>query len=185
MSRRRTSWINIRNFIGTTSLRTSRPLSVTSMLPRVGVGGSRASTATYFVPSVSYAIRGHSRKTCDQEIRHRGTCPRMNAARRPAISSAAVCMSMRDAPHPLALLRARRERPCCRRTAECDQQFTPSDGDCHTPLPREVRGNDTTPRACSLHVHGGQDSGCFTSVVLHLPLISNERNAPTAIGYSG
>jgi hypothetical protein len=35
----------------------------------------------------------------------------MNAARRPAISSAAVCMSMRDAPHPLALLRARRERP--------------------------------------------------------------------------
>ena len=111
MSRRRTSWINIRNFIGTTSLRTSRPLSVTSMLPRVDVGGSRASTATYFVPSVSYAIRGHSRKTCDQEIRHRGTCPRMNAARRPAISSAAVCMSMRDAPHPLALLRPRREQP--------------------------------------------------------------------------
>jgi hypothetical protein len=33
------------------------------MLPRVGVGGLQASTATYFVPSVSYAIRGHSRKT--------------------------------------------------------------------------------------------------------------------------
>src|SRR6516164_198862 len=29
------------------------------MSPRVGVCGSQASTATYFVPSVSYAIRGH------------------------------------------------------------------------------------------------------------------------------
>jgi hypothetical protein len=29
--------------------------------------------AMYFVPSVSYAIRGHSRKTCEQEARHRGT----------------------------------------------------------------------------------------------------------------
>src|SRR5262249_10839430 len=35
------------------------------------------------------------------------------------------------------------------RAAECGQQFPPSDGDCHTPLPCEVRkGNDTTPRAC-------------------------------------
>src|SRR5262249_23799009 len=35
------------------------------------------------------------------------------------------------------------------RPAECGQQFPPSDGDCHTPLPCEVRkGNDTTPRAC-------------------------------------
>src|SRR5262245_28652131 len=41
--------------------------------------------------------------------------------------------------------------------AECGQQLPPSDGDCHTPLPREVRkGNDTTPRACSLHVQGGK-----------------------------
>src|SRR5262249_44191152 len=48
------------------------------------------------------------------------------------------------------LLRARRERPRRRRAAECSQQFPPSDGDCHTPLPREVRkGKDTTPRACS------------------------------------
>src|SRR5215813_7204283 len=46
------------------------------------------------------------------------------------------------------LLRARRERPRDRRAAECSQQFPPSDGDCHTPLPCEVRkGNDTTPRA--------------------------------------
>ena len=37
------------------------------------------------------------------------------------------------------LLRARRERPCSRRAAERDQQFPPSDGDCHTPLPCEVR----------------------------------------------
>src|SRR6516162_53335 len=37
------------------------------------------------------------------------------------------------------LLRTRRERPRDRRAAECGQQFPPSDGDCHTPLPREVR----------------------------------------------
>ena len=42
------------------------------------------------------------------------------------------------------------------RRAERGQQFPPSDGDCHTPLPCAVReGNDTTPRACSLHVQGG------------------------------
>src|SRR5262249_13700291 len=47
------------------------------------------------------------------------------------------------------LLRPRRERPRRRRAAECGQQFPPSDGDCHTPLPCEVRKrNDTTPRAC-------------------------------------
>src|SRR5262249_19355065 len=35
------------------------------------------------------------------------------------------------------------------RAAECGQQFPPSDGDCHTPLPCEVRrGKSTTPRAC-------------------------------------
>src|SRR5215468_4126478 len=51
--------------------------------------------------------------------------------------------------NPLALLRARRDRPRDRRAAECGQQFPPSDGDCHTPLPCEVRGGkDTTPRAC-------------------------------------
>src|SRR5262249_26880082 len=44
------------------------------------------------------------------------------------------------------LLCARRERPRRRRAAECSQQFPPSEGDCHTPLPCEVRkGNDTTP----------------------------------------
>ena len=36
-------------------------------------------------------------------------------------------------------LRARRERPRCCRPAECSQQSPPSDGDCHTPLPSEVR----------------------------------------------
>src|SRR5262249_56303899 len=47
------------------------------------------------------------------------------------------------------LPRARRERPRRRRAAECGQQLPPSDGDCHTPLPCEVRrGNDSTPRAC-------------------------------------
>src|SRR6516165_10630678 len=39
-----------------------------------------------------------------------------------------------------------------RRTAECGQQFPPSDGDCHTPLPREVRKRkDITPLACCLN----------------------------------
>src|SRR5262245_31311253 len=41
------------------------------------------------------------------------------------------------------------------RAAECGQQLPPSDGDCHTPLPREVRkGKDTTPRACCPSAHG-------------------------------
>ena len=49
-------------------------------------------------------------------------------------------------------------RPGGSRAAECDQQLPPSDGDCHAPLPCEVRkGKDTTPRAYSLHVQGGQD----------------------------
>src|SRR5262249_6399217 len=50
-----------------------------------------------------------------------------------------------DPPHPVGLLCLRRERPrrCC--AADCGQQFPPSDGDCHTPLPCEVRKwNDTT-----------------------------------------
>src|SRR5262249_59656366 len=43
----------------------------------------------------------------------------------------------------------RAAKPPHRRAAECSQQFPPSDGDGHTPLPCEVRkGNDTTPRAC-------------------------------------
>jgi hypothetical protein len=35
------------------------------------------------------------------------------------------------------LLRARRERPRGCRAAKCGQQFPPSDGDCHAPLPCE------------------------------------------------
>src|SRR5262249_35921898 len=59
------------------------------------------------------------------------------------------------------LLRLRRERPRCSRAAERDYQFPPSDGDCHTPLPCEVRKwNDSTPRVRSLHVQGGQNAGC-------------------------
>src|SRR5262249_58283365 len=50
---------------------------------------------------------------------------------------------------PTRLLRPRRERPRNRPPAECGQQFPPSYGDCHTPLPREVRKEkNTTPRAC-------------------------------------
>jgi len=69
------SSINIRNSIGTESRHTSRPLSVISMLPRADAGGLRASTVTYFVLSVSCAIRGHSRKTCDQEASSARTRP--------------------------------------------------------------------------------------------------------------
>ena len=43
-----------------------------------------------------------------------------------------------DAQH-LVLLRPRREGPRGSRAAECSQQLPPSDGDSHTPLPREVR----------------------------------------------
>src|SRR5262249_30525144 len=50
-------------------------------------------------------------------------------------------------PHALGLLCARRKRPRCRGAAERSQQFPPSDGDCHTPLPCEVRKRkNTTPR---------------------------------------
>src|SRR5262249_16518586 len=50
-------------------------------------------------------------------------------------------------------LRAPRKGPRRCWAAECDQQLPPSDGDCHTPLPCEVRKrNDTTPQARSLHV---------------------------------
>jgi hypothetical protein len=46
-------------------------------------------------------------------------------------------------PHELKLLKVIEGE----RDVECGQQFPPS-GDCHTPLPCEVRnGNDTTPRA--------------------------------------
>src|SRR5215469_16341143 len=44
-----------------------------------------------------------------------------------------------DARHRAGLPPSRRERPRGCRAAECSQQFPPSDGDCHTPLPCEVR----------------------------------------------
>src|SRR5215470_13985606 len=64
------------------------------------------------------------------------------------------------------LLRSRRERPRGG-AAERGQQLPPSDGDCHTPLPCEVRkGNDTTPRARGLHGSrraGARHSRCLSS----------------------
>src|SRR5215472_2476331 len=75
-----------------------------------------------------------------------------------------------DTSHLVGLLRARRERPRGRRAAECDQQFPPSDGDCHTPLPCEVRkGNDTTPRACCPSAYGPGGASCFQRVFLAAP----------------
>src|SRR5215472_3246935 len=55
------------------------------------------------------------------------------------VVAGAIGLYQRCTPHTLALLRPRRERPRGRRAAEGDQQFPPSDGDCHTPLPCEVR----------------------------------------------
>jgi hypothetical protein len=43
-----------------------------------------------------------------------------------------------DAPHAVALLRARHTRPRSYRAAERDYKFSPSDMDCHAPLPRGV-----------------------------------------------
>src|SRR5262245_3854119 len=51
-----------------------------------------------------------------------------------------------DARHSLALLRARCERPRRCRAAESGQQFPPSDGDCHTPLPCEGALKGTVSR---------------------------------------
>jgi hypothetical protein len=46
-------------------------------------------------------------------------------------------------------------RPRGRRAAEYGQQFPPSGGDCHTPLPCEARKrNDTTPRARCPNLRG-------------------------------
>src|SRR5262249_26500963 len=47
-----------------------------------------------------------------------------------------VALRMRPACH---------QQPSRRRTAKCGQQFPPSDDDCHTPLPSEVR-KGTIPR---------------------------------------
>jgi len=114
------------------------------------------------VGSAARPVRVDAHVAADDPAR---LCQRLLECAEPGLIVGVVCARWQqhaDAPHALALLRARRERPRGRRTAKCGQQFSPSDGDCHTPLPREVReGNDTTPRACSLAVQGGQDAGCF------------------------
>src|SRR5262249_39291970 len=75
------------------------------------------------------------------------------------------------------LLRPCRERPRHRCPAECGQQFPPSDGDCHTPLPCEVRKRtDPTPRACSLAV---QRAGCW--LLRPLSSASTALPPPTAL----
>src|SRR5262249_25733362 len=63
--------------------------------------------------------------------------------------------------HPSRLLRARRERPRGR-AAECRQQFPPSDGDCHTPLPCEVRKREryhaTSVLSLTARTRSGRDA---------------------------
>src|SRR5262249_35742252 len=68
-----------------------------------------------------------------------------------------------EAPQLTRLLRATCERPRGRGAAERDQQFPPSDGDCHTPLPCELRkGTNTTSPACRLYVQGAQDAAAHS-----------------------
>src|SRR5262249_11357582 len=91
------------------------------------------------------AIRDHDALALDIAGLFESLAKGADAFREPVRRYAAEKPDHRDG----RLLRMRRERPRRRRTAECDQQFPPSDGDCHTPLPCEVRkGNDSTPRAC-------------------------------------
>src|SRR5262249_49482587 len=74
------------------------------------------------------------------------------------------------------LLRARRERPCSR-AAECGQQFPPSDGDCHTPLPCEVR-KGTIPRH-ERAVFTFKEAGCW--LLPPLPSASTALLPPPAL----
>ena len=81
-----------------------------------------------------------------------------------------------DPPHPLALLRARRERPSSR-TAERGYQFPPSDVDWHVPLSvwgLLIERNDTTPRVSGLHVREGGDAGAASHPTTSLRVISLE-----------
>jgi hypothetical protein len=68
----------------------------------------------------------------------------MQACHSASSSSSMLSTAMRRMPHALTLLRAGSDRPRRRRAAECGKQFPPSDGDCHTPLPCEVRKLNAT-----------------------------------------
>ena len=74
MNLRRISWTSIRNFIGTESPRISNALSTTSTSRRADAGGSRNSTATYFVPSVSRTLRGHSHRVSPDPLLRPALC---------------------------------------------------------------------------------------------------------------
>jgi hypothetical protein len=81
-------------------------------------------------------------------------------------------------------LRARRERPCDRRVAECSQQFPPSDGDCHTPSrARCVKGR--IPRhERPVFTLGGQDAGRFHRYSRR-QLLANTAIAATRVAVRG
>src|SRR6516165_10672821 len=93
MNRQQTSSINIRNFIGTESRRTSRPLSVISMLPRADASGLQASTVTYFVLSVSCAIRDHSRSEISDAYGQRPETSRYNVSKNVEGDSQWICLA--------------------------------------------------------------------------------------------
>src|SRR5215475_576327 len=83
-----------------------------------------------------------------------------------------MLLDMMSSARPLRLSRLYAASGHAATAAECGQQFPPSDGDCHTPLPCEVRKwNDSTPRACSLAVQGGRMLVASTSVVASTALL--------------
>src|SRR5262249_53514193 len=81
----------------------------------------------------------------------------LRKSRQTAVSFRIICSEWRehaDAAHPLALLRARRERPRCR-AAEQRDEVAPSYVTCHAPLPRRhAQSNNITSlfRSFSLFV---------------------------------
>src|SRR5262249_34617721 len=81
------------------------------------------------------------------------------------------------------LLRVRRKRPHGRRAGKCGQQFPPSDGDCHTPLPREVRkGNDTTPSACSPNSAAPKAGGGSRLSTVQFTMLEGRSSTVVALG---
>src|SRR5262249_21783980 len=117
--------------------------------PKIAGGPAKLEAAVSAVDPAEFPQRSHKR-------RHAGLNFRVSLGPRHQHT---------DPPHSIGLLRACRERPQHRRAAKSGQQFPPFHGDCHTPLPCELRKwNDTTPRACSLHVQRGSMLGASTSV---------------------
>src|SRR5215467_12891816 len=71
-------------------------------------------------------------------------------------------------------------KPCC--AAECGQQFPPSDGDCHTPLPCEVRMARYHAMSVQSSRSGGPGRCCFPLRTSMTPEVPAELAAYVAQG---